>query len=126
MSPRAEATKNPEPEQVVDMPKCGVIIRKEPFQEGVRCTEDAADYVQLVNPDDGITVTAVLLLCKRHSEKMDGGKSYILTDGDGNYVLANKGLNPTPPPDTLSKDDTPPTRPSRPRKSAIKKATTKK
>lgn len=107
-APRKKATKNPTPEP---MPKCGVIIRKQPFEEGVRCPEDAIDFVNLVG-DDGVSTVAILLLCKRHSEKMDNGKSYILTDGDGNYILANKNLNPTPPPDTLTEGTSPPKSPT--------------
>lgn len=101
---RKKAIKNPAPEP---MPKCGVIIRKEPGEEGIPCPNDAADVVQLTDPDDpaGLRVTSILLLCKYHSEKMDNGKSYILGDGEGNYILAKKTLNPTPPPDTLTKGD---------------------
>jgi len=51
------------------------------------CTEFAADQVTLVDPDDQTRVSAILLVCPKHSKELDEGKSLIfLSDNQVDHI----------------------------------------
>jgi hypothetical protein len=71
-------------QQPVGRPTCGVVIEKSKGQDQEKiCSEFAADQVTLVDPDDQTRVTAILLVCQKHSKELNDGKSLIFLSDNG-------------------------------------------
>jgi hypothetical protein len=74
-------------DNVIEVPKCGVIIRKNPGDIGIACPEDAKYVIQIADPDDHVRITGILLLCERHAAKFDGGQTLLTRGPDGELSL---------------------------------------
>lgn len=67
-------------------PMCGVVIEKVGDQEKV-CTNPAASTIFIANPDDTSQILAIVVLCKKHEQDLDSGKSLAFV-GEGGYHIA--------------------------------------
>lgn len=76
----------------IPRPTCGVVIQKEGEQEKI-CPAFASDQVTLVDPDDQTRVTALLLVCPKHSKDLDEGKSLIFLADDGEHIGVQFSIN---------------------------------
>jgi hypothetical protein len=85
------------PTDKLEVPKCGVVIQKE-GQASLPCPNDAEYLINVVDPDDPdrTRIISVLLLCKRHADKFDEGKTLILQDEEGNLEMVASGTQPPP------------------------------
>lgn len=65
-----------------ERPTCGVVIEKNDQGETI-CPEPATQQITMVDPDDKITVTAILLVCERHDHELEAGESLIFVADNG-------------------------------------------
>lgn len=66
-------------------PTCGVIIEKNGDEERV-CNEPATQMVTLVDPDDQTNILAVVLVCDKHDQDLNDGKSLIVAAENGERI----------------------------------------
>ena len=64
-------------------PTCGVVIEKNGDNEK-KCPNVAADQVTIVDPETRSRVSAILLVCEKHSKDLDDGKMLIFMAEDQN------------------------------------------
>jgi hypothetical protein len=70
-------------------PTCGVVVEKDPeTQEERVCGAEAAQLVTMVDPETKTKVTAILLVCHRHDEELEAGKTLIFLSDDGSDHIA--------------------------------------
>jgi hypothetical protein len=70
-------------------PTCGVVVEKEGDQEKV-CGAPASQLVSMVDPETKTKVSAILLVCDRHDQELEQGKSLIFLSDDGTDHIAVK------------------------------------
>ena len=71
----------------MEIPTCGVVIRKEGDREEV-CTNPASTLYSITNPDDNSQVQSVVLVCKVHDQSLEEGHPHIVVSDDGKDRIA--------------------------------------
>ena len=67
---------------ITEVPTCGVVIHQEQLKETI-CPEAAVDQVTLADPDDHTRVSAILLVCPKHSKALDEGHELMFLADNG-------------------------------------------
>ena len=88
------------------LPKCGAIVEKSEDVELV-CPDDAVDLVSVTNPDNHAQVTAVLLMCAKHSQDFDEGKLLMFKAEDGSAIAVQNSQEENHVPNSSPDADAP-------------------
>jgi len=85
-----------------ELPRCGVVVGKAGSTESF-CKEVAQDLISIVDPNEQTRVTAIVLMCARHSQEFDEGKPLIFQAESGDRIAVqsniqeeNKDVQPAP------------------------------